>query len=228
MTGLFSYPKSAELKRVVPKSRIYAHAGSTVALKDRFVREVDQITWAYKLAPETINLPVTKSVTEVQIFHVILKDGTAPDNVLRAIDRAIPFPILFELLHGDRIQVAAAHKRPSESDNAKWVVSGYLRSDWVSQSTKRNSLPVAINMASLYEQMLTALMPVQAETGEDIAARLERVEALRAAEHEIVLLKSKLQRETQFNIKVGLHSQLQEAQAAFEHMKKPGKTGGEI
>ena len=68
MTGLFSYPKSAELKRVVPKSRIYAHAGSTVALKDRFVREVDQITWAYKLAPETINLPVTKSVTEVQIF----------------------------------------------------------------------------------------------------------------------------------------------------------------
>jgi hypothetical protein len=227
MKALFTYPKSAALKRVVPKSRIYAQTDATTALKDRFVREVEQITWAYKLAPETINLPATKSVTEVQIFHVILKADTASDEVLRAIDRAIPFPVLFELLHGDHIQVAAAHKRPSEADSAKWVVSGHLRSDWVPQSTKRNPLPVAINMASLYEQMLTALMPIQVDPDEDIAARLERVEALRAAEREIARLKSKLQRETQFNIKVGLHSQLQEAQAAFEHMKKPEKPGGE-
>ena len=228
MTALFTYPKSAALKRVVPKSRIYAQTDTTTALKDRFVHEVEQITWAYKLAPETINLPATKSVTEVQIFHLSLKADTASDDVLRAIDRAIPFPVLFELLHGDRIQVAAAHKRPSEADSAKWVVSGHLRSDWLPQSTKRNPLPVAINMASLYEQMLTALMPIQAETGEDISARLERVEELHAVEREIARLKSKMQREMQFNIKVVLHGQLKEAQAAFEQMKKPGKTGGEI
>lgn len=228
MTALFTYPKSAALKRVVPKSRIYAQTDASTALRERFVREVEQITWAYKLAPETINLPATKSVTEVQIFHVILKTDTASDDVLRAIDRAIPFPILFELLHDDLIQVAAAHKRPSGTDSAKWVISDHLRSNWMPQASQRSPLPVAINMGSLYDQILTALMPIQAETGEDITTRLERVGAIRAAERDIARLKSKLRRETQFNIKVELHGQLKEAQASFENMKKPGTSGGEI
>ena len=36
-----------------------------------------------------------------------------------------------------------------------------------------------------------------------------------------VMLKSRLKRETQFNIKMTLHGQLREAQADFEHLKKP-------
>jgi type III restriction enzyme len=102
MTAFFDYPRSAAFGRVVPKNRIYGHAGANTALKDLFVREVDQIVWRFKLAPETINLAATKTVTEIQVFEVTLKTGKLDEDVLRAIDKAVPFPLVFELSYGGR------------------------------------------------------------------------------------------------------------------------------
>lgn len=225
MSALYDFPKSTLLKRVVPKTRIYDRVQASTALRDKFVAQVDQITWRAKLAPETINLPATKSVPEIQVFRVTLKSDTVQDDVLKAIDRAIPFPILFELekasLTEGQIQIVAAHKRPSEADAGKWVLSDYLRSDWLPAGTPRSPLPVALNLDVLYEQILTALMPIVPQTAESLSARMDRTHALKTKEREIAGLKSKLKRETQFNIKMTLHGQLREAQADFEHLKKP-------
>lgn len=62
---LYDWPRAAAFGRVIPKNRIYDHAGANAALKDLFVREVDQIHWSHKLAPETINLAATKQVAEI-------------------------------------------------------------------------------------------------------------------------------------------------------------------
>lgn len=227
MTTLFRYPDSTALKRVVPKSRIYDRAQVTTALKDRFIKEVGQITWAFKLAPETLNLPATKSLSEVQVFRITLKVAAVSDDVLKAIDKAIPFPIIFELHYDGRILAAAAHKRPSEADVSKWVMSTHLRGEWVDKDAPRHALPVALNIGRLYEQILATLIPIETVVGEDMATRLARFEAIKAKGRDITRLETKLKRETQFNIKVGLHSQLAEAQAAFELIKKPDQTGGE-
>jgi hypothetical protein len=223
---LYQYPPQTALKRVIPKTRIYDGSGAGTALRDRFVREVDQITWAHKLAPETLNLPATPAVPEIQVFRVTLKGYALHDDILRAIDRAIPFPLLFEIVAGDRIQSAAAYKRPSEAERGKWVLSDPLRGEWTMHDVPRAPLPVAINMGALYERMLSALMPVAPVPGEDVETRLARLAAIRAKEREIAQLQSKLKRESQFNIKVTLHGQLAEAQAAFDHMKDPNKAGG--
>ncbi|QYX56521.1 DUF4391 domain-containing protein [Roseovarius sp. SCSIO 43702] len=222
MTALFRYPDQAQLKRVVPKARIYDAVGASTALKDRFVKELDQITWAYKLAPETIRLPATKQVPEIQVFRLTLKTTELHPDVLRAIDRAVPFPLIFELRRDGQIQVAAARKRPSEADSAKWVLVGeHLRSAWLPEETECAALPVSLNLGGLYDQLLTALMPIEPAAEEDIDASLERLEAIKAKEREISQLKSKMKRETQFNIKMTLHGQLQEAQKALDHLKKP-------
>jgi hypothetical protein len=183
-------------------------------------------TWAHKLAPETLNLPATPAVPEIQVFRVTLKGDALDDDILRAIDRAIPFPLMFELVAGDRVQPAAAYKRPSEAERGKWVLSDPLRGEWSALDAPRAPLPVAVNMGALYDGMLSALMPVAPVPGEDVETRLARLAAIRAKEREIAQLQSRLKRESQFNIKVTLHGQLAEAQATFEHMKDPGKTGG--
>jgi hypothetical protein len=223
---LYQYPPQTALKRMIPKTRIYDGAAASTALRDRFVREVDQIIWAHKLAPETLNLPATSAVPEIQVFRVTLKGDVQHDDILRAIDRAIPFPLMFELVSGDRIQPAAAYKRPSEAERGRWVLSDPLRGDWVTQDSPRQPLPVAVNMGALYDRMLSALMPIAPVPGEDVETRLARLAAIRAKEREIAQLQSKLKRESQFNIKVTLHGQLAEAQAAFDHMKDPNKAGG--
>lgn len=218
---LYQYPAQTALKRTIAKSRIYDAARASTALRERFVREVDQIIWAHKLAPETLNLPATAAVPEIQIFRLTLKGAALHDDVLRSIDKAIPFPILFELVADDRIQTAAAYKRPSDAERGKWVLSDHLRSDWTSIDSARVPLPVAVNMDALYERMLAPLVPVSAVAGEDMETRLARAATLRAKERDIALLQSRLKRETQFNIKVSLHGQLAEAQAQFERLKKP-------
>jgi len=219
MTPLYDWPKATAFGRVVPKSKIYTHASATTALKARFVEQVDQINWAHKLAPETVNLPATKRVREVQVFRIRLKTPAAHETMLRAIDRAIPFPLIFELTHGGQTQVAAAYKRPSEADSTKWVLGDMFRSDWLAANTPRAPLPVALDMARLYEALLGPLIPAPAQEAEPLQSRLDRAAALKAQESEINRLKSRLKNERQFNRRVEINGVLREAQAAFEHLK---------
>ena len=219
MTPLYDWPKATGFGRVVPKRKIYTHASATTALKARFVNEVEQINWAHKLAPETLNLLATKSVCEVQVFRIRLKTPDCHETVLRAIDRAIPFPLIFELVHDGRIQVVAAHKRPSEADSNKWVLGDTFRSPWLAADTPREPLPVAVDMARLYEALLSSLIPVAPTEAEPLQSRLDRAAALKAKETEINRLKSRLKNERQFNRRVEINGVLREAQAEFEHLK---------
>lgn len=223
MTGFFDYPKSAAFGRVLPKKKIYEHAGANTALKDLFVREVDQIVWRYKLAPETINLSATKSVAEIQIFSISLKTGKLDETVLRAIDKAIPFPLIFELSHGGKRRAMAAYKRPSEADSAKWVISEYFATDWVADTAARSPLPVALNLGGLYDALLSGLMPqqVQAAPGqsaEDIQIRVERMEAIRAKTRDVERIKARLAREKQFNKRVAINAELRAAKLELERL----------
>jgi hypothetical protein len=112
--ALFNFPPQAKVGRVLPKSKIYQHGRVSAALRERFVRQVEQITWQYKLAPETINLPARSGVAEIEIFDIVLKTDALDEDVLRAIDRAIPLPIVFQLQHGQRTRMVAAINGPAQ------------------------------------------------------------------------------------------------------------------
>lgn len=223
MTGFFDYPKSAAFGRVLPKNKIYENVGANTALKDLFVREVDQIVWRYKLAPETINLSATKSVAEIQVFDISLKTGKLDEAVLRAIDKAIPFPLIFELSHGGKRRAMAAYKRPSEADRAKWVISEYFATDWVVDTAARSPLPVALNLGGLYDALLSGLMPQQVQAapgqdGEDIQIRVDRMEAIRAKTRDVERIKARLAREKQFNKRVAINAELRAAKLELERL----------
>ncbi len=61
---MFDYPRQAELNRILPKSKIYAHARPSRALRDRFKSQIGEIVWKYKLSPETVNLPARQESTK--------------------------------------------------------------------------------------------------------------------------------------------------------------------
>lgn len=212
MSALFEYPTAAALGRVVPKNKIYEHSGATKALKDLYISQVDQITWMYKLAPETINLAAVKSVAEIQVFSITLRTGKLDHEVLRSIDRAIPFPLIFEIVWAGKRQVIAAFKRPSEADSTKWVVSDYFESDWVAEGLPRRALPVALDLGALYEQLLAALIPTDVQPDKGIKSRIAQVEAIRAKTKEIERIRLRIDREKQFNKRVAINAELRLAQ----------------
>ena len=217
---LFDYPKKAAFGRVLPKSKIYEHARPTSAIKELFVRQVEQISWQYKLAPETINIKGTMAVPEIQVFSIALRDGELKTEVLRCIDQAIPFPILFELKHDGKVKPTAAFKRSSEADATKWVVSEYFDGDWALGDTLRMPLPMVFDLEALYGHLLAPLMPYPARPGEGLQARVERMERIRIKQRELVRCEARMRKEKQFNRKVVINAELREIKIVLSELEK--------
>ncbi|MDP2760733.1 MAG: DUF4391 domain-containing protein [Sideroxyarcus sp.] len=213
---IFAYPKQAEFNRVLPKSKIYEHGKPTRAVRDGFVAQINQIVWQYKLAPETINLPARPGVPEIEIFSLELKTPEVSEDVLRCIDKAIPLPIFYNLVFDGRVKTVAAYKRPSDADASRWVVDAYFSSPWLPASGERSALPVALDMAGLYEQMLRRLMPFPARSGETLKDHVERLSQLRSRQTEYAKLEARLHKEKQFNRKVEINTQLRTIKTGIE------------
>lgn len=220
MMVLFEYPHKAAFGRIIPKNKIYDHAGASSSVKNLFVRQVDRIIWKYKLAPETINIAATKSVPEVQIFEINLKEQDFKFEVLQEIDKAIAFPIIFELVFEGKIKIVASYKRPNEADSTKWVVSDYFSSQWLPNNQARKSLPVALNLAGLYEQLLLPLMPYKPRDKEKLKDQVARIGLVFAKQKELAKLEVKLAKEKQFNFKVEINAKIRLLKQEIEKLIK--------
>ena len=237
--SLYDWPRATAFGRMVPKKKIYEHVGANTALKDLFMREVDQIVWSHKLAPETVNLEATKQVTEIQVFRIAARSVILDGQVLRSIDRAIPFPLVFEVVHSSMVRVVATYKRLSEVDNTRRVVGDYFEGDWYPESVSRVPLPVALNMGALYERLLVPLVegqmarmaPGKEETMKDppspsgskeqvsLEERIVQADAIRTKVREADMIKARLEREKQFNKRVAINAELRTVRQELEWLK---------
>jgi hypothetical protein len=98
------------------------------------------------------------------------------------------------------------------------VTSPYIHTDWEPEEAARPPLPVALNLAALYEQMLAAMIPVPAQPGERIEARILRMEAIRVKTREVDRIEVRLAREQQFNKRVAINAELRVAKLELERL----------
>lgn len=214
--ALFAWPSQAAVGRPVAKSKIYAHAKPTAALRALFVKQVESITWAYKLSPETINLPAKPAVPEIEVFEVALKLPDVSHSILRCIDKAMPRPILFNLRFEGRTQPVAAYKRPSDAAGDQWVLGDYHAAPWQEDGDARPSLPLALDLQGLYEQLLRQHLAVPGRAGESLRDQLDRLAALAAKQAAAAKLEARLNAEKQFNRKVEINAQLRSIRTELE------------
>jgi len=218
---LFDYPKNAAFGRVLPKNKIYEYGRALSTVRQLFVRQVEQIVWQYKLATETVNMKASMAVPEIQIFSVALKGPELKAEVLRCIDLAIPFPIIFELRFDGKVKPVAAFKRPSEADASKWVISEYFDVDWTATDTPRKPLPMVFDLEALYGHLLMPLMPYPVRPDEDLQKRVERMERIRFKQRELERCEARLRKEKQFNRKVTINAELRDLKQELENLTSP-------
>jgi hypothetical protein len=220
--AFYKFPENTLVNRSIPKTKFYEHASISRAVKDAFVSQIQQITWAYKLSPETTNLAAVKGLFEIQVFNIQLKTHELTEGVLLSIDKAIPHPIIYQLFFEDKIRVVLAYKRLNESDETKWVVEQYFSSAWLpigEVELLKTPLPIVLNLGGLYEQLLKALMPIAANQGENIKAQTERLNQITQKQKEISQLQSKMRNEKQFNRKVEMNNQLKSLQHKLDQLQ---------
>lgn len=242
---LIQWPQTAYFGKLLPKRKLYEQLGAKSDLTNLFVKQVESVIWDYKLAPETINVPPAGSVTEIQIFKINLKGCKLDNRVLQAIDKAIPFPSFFELHFNDNVRMVAAYKRPNEAGAQCWVVGSYFESDWQPEDSLRIPLPVVLDLAALYEQLLTPLVDARGSAADSsyktagvqqqqaaysiasdvepkapsLEQRIELADAIAAQQKEVERIASRLGREKQFNKRVAINSELRDAKHKLQRLQ---------
>ena len=173
----------------MPKEKFYEHGNVNTAVREKFISDVQRITWSYKLAEATINLPGTAAVPEVQVFTIDAKASDVGEPILNAIDKAIPFPIIFEITRqsagSTEVRMVAAHK---QLGTGAPKLSGYYSTGWQPADTTRQPLPTAITLPALYTALLRPMTPLTARPGEEMSEVADRLAAVRKLEREIATL----------------------------------------
>ena len=137
------------------------------------------------------------------------------------MDRAIPFPLVFQLSHDGQVRFAVSYKRPSEADTSKWVIEAGFATEPQPVEARRPPLPVALDLASLYEQIIRRHMPLPPRAGESLADHVARSLALEVKRKTQQQLEARLAREKQFNRRVEVNAALRSLTRELKTLTQP-------
>lgn len=215
MLGL---PKSTEFNRRIPKQKFYENIDVSPALKRVFVEQIKIIYWRNKIAPSTVNLASGETVTEIEIFEIKLTSQMQPEPVLRQIDRAIPYHIVFLLECEGKYQAWTAYKEASAGANA-FKVHSYYHTDWLPEEELPLKLE-GLNMDKVYENFVRQIggAALEASGEETLQQSVERDTRRQELQKQIDALQTKIKREKQLNKQVQLNTELKQLKKQYNEL----------
>ena len=214
---MLAFPKSTLLDRSIPKQKFYLNLKASSSLERLFIDEVKSIRWMYKLAPDTFNIREGETVKEIEVLELSLKGSTISQEIVEAIDREIPYHLVFVMRYLDKGQIWISYKQDSKKKAGTFKVERYYTTDWIPYDDL--TLPFdGLTMDRLYESFLLQVAGdrLQREAGDDIQEAVEKDIQREKLVRRIQKLENKIRNERQFNRQVGLMAELREAQAQLE------------
>ena len=213
------FPKSTEFNKRIPKTKFYEHLEIGKNIKDSFVQDIDSIIWANKIAPSTVNISAGETVTEIQVFRIVLKHSEFNTNVLRIIDEQIPYHILFIICADNKEQAWIGYKEQSGSESRAFKVDSYYHTAW----QKPEELELAIeglNMDAVYEsfvkQISASTAPIQWDDDLSAKENTAKIEERKKLQKQIEKLERQLRKETQPRKKFELYQKLKDLRGKNE------------
>jgi len=216
---MFAYPQQAAFNRILPKNMIYKNTKISNTAKKRFVSEIREIVWQYKLSKDTINLAPKDGIMEIQVFKITLKVPELSKDTLKIIDKAIPYPIFYRLLFENHINRVTAYKRIPEANTGNCAIVEYFERGWSEAAEPEMPLPVALNLKSLYEQMMVFYIGLKMRDKETLDELVDRAQLIRKKQRELQSLEGKMVKEKQFNRKVEINAKIRTLHADLKNLQ---------
>ncbi|WP_137657190.1 DUF4391 domain-containing protein [Bifidobacterium moukalabense] len=207
MLGL---PKSTEFNKRIPKQKFYENLSVVPAIRKVFTEQIKTIYWHNKLAATTLNIAPGKQVTEVEVFEVRLTSSNLDENVLRLIDREIPYHILFLLEHDGKYQAVMGYKEVAGSGKGAFKVDRYYRTEWLCEE----DLPLhleGLTLDAVYENFLRQIAGEKLSIVENMTLKesMERQKQQEQLGKQFAALETKMKKEKQLNRKMELKAQVE-------------------
>jgi len=199
---MINLPKECKVDRFLPKKTFYEHVGISSTTKKEFIVDVDKITWLYKLSEDNIHVSKTKTVEEIEIFQLEMKNKIIPNNVIKAIVKGIPYKILFKIVYKDDYCYAI---KPNEN---------IYYTEW---NEDINIDFEGLNLESIYVGIIKQIIKEEAseKSIENILVDSARIDNLNK---KINKLAQKVKSENQFDRKVALNCELNRLKKEMEEL----------
>jgi Domain of unknown function (DUF4391) len=208
----FNLPEKAFANRFIAKSKFFNNAKVNTKIQQEFTDSIDRITWAYKLAANTINISGTQNIEELQIFNMRLKAKEIPKNALKIIDKAIPFAILYVFEFENNFAYGITTKENAEQR--------YFFSDW---NEELNFDFTGNTIEHIYQKVIKLFIANKtglAVKNEDFETILKTEKKIAILERDIASLQNKIRTEKQFNKQVAYNKALKTSLKELDILKK--------
>lgn len=213
-------PKSTEFNKKIPKQKFYENLEISPTLKKIFIEQVDKIIWSNKIASSTTNLAGGDLVKEIEVFEVSLKSPSLDGELLRHIDRVVPYHIVFILGYQGRYKACISYKEATISGNMAFKVNSYYYTDWLD----KQNLPLkleGLNLDVAYENFVRQIAGDKLQnliSGESLKESVARLEQKELLQRQILALEFKIRKEKQLNKQMQINNELKKLKRNLEEL----------
>lgn len=204
---MLNLPQTTEFNKRVPKQKFYEHLAVNAKIKSLFAAQIKTIYWRNKIAASTLNISAGVTLPELEVFEVKLNTPDISEAVLRQIDLAIPYYILFLLEYDGKYKAAISFKEVTENKNIK--VNNYYYTNWLDEQ----ELPLkmeGLNIDIVYENFLRQIagQSLEKQGNTNLKQSIAKADEKNKLQKQIAVLENKIRKEKQFNKKVELNMEL--------------------
>lgn len=206
---MFDLPKSTIVNRFIPKNAFDEY--SNAKQKRLFIEKVNKIRWLNKLSTETINL-TGNDIKEIQIFEIELKQKDLIPDVLKVIDKAIPYHILFILVFNDSFLLSASQKHIHPTNENLAVIDWTFTSGWIEKDSDNYKFNLKKNLDFVFADLIYQISGKPQSSELNISELISKEQKIKQLTNQIEKLKSEIKKCRQFNKKVDLNLELLECE----------------
>ena len=236
------YPEKCYFNQKLPKKQVYENAGLNTRDKNIFTKNVEEMTLAFYLNTETLNIPPytdqTRRYTEIAIFEIQLRETTKLNRIADIILRFVPYPILIIFEINEYVKFYASHIREHGSDSSKITLdeeNGMIHTDWI-KARKPDTITQKLiqdlqlenlnnmNFYEFYKDIYNAIIVYNGSRLKGEQTLLspkeikKRLDVIRKLKYEILVDKKQISEETNFNEQVKLNMKIKELNDKIEEI----------
>ena len=188
-------------------------------MKSRFVNDVVNITWLYKLSASSLNVTDTEDMKEIEVFVVNLKQPDCPTDLFSFIDTNMPHHIVFVLMHDNSAMLLINYKDWADDTHTKFRIRQAFASTWMPIAdleliVQGQSLP------RIYDNFVAQVSGI----GEHKAGSMADIVALKkqiaTAEAELQSLERKMRKEPQLDKQLAMNKRIKEKKHVLLELKQ--------
>ena len=218
MDNILHYPQSCIVGSVVPKTMFYRFMDVNPRMKARFVNDVVNITWLYKLAASTLNVTDSDDMKEIEVFVAALKQPDCPTDLFTFIDCNMPHHIVFILTHEENAMLVVNYKTWADESHQKFRIVQTFASPWMKVS-ELQLLVQGQSLPRIYDNFVAQVSGIGEHKAGTLAQVVELKKRIATLEKELKNLEAKVRKEPQFNLQMEMNRLVKEKRAQLAALK---------